>query len=295
MLSIKNIGDVYKYYNDQLRIRDNMIKKAIDASYNMLTLDEFIRASEFKMPDIMDIKNIMQFKANIPVLITKQLIQAFGYSGDLQKQKQSLIKLIKSHNLPYIKLNNEEYVEFTTMASINDENSDLSDDLYPILKNAHGKSTHILMMPDDIDKLMMVVNTQRGRITRENFLRIKDLLKIYLEYQCRYHQKSYMDVLCKIHEMPQNKELRRVQALQILDEEIYNRYRVGVVYFITDGEFTKIGYTFELMQRFADLQIANPKELTIAKYYFIQFPYREEQRLHTEYKSKLIRGEWYCL
>ena len=71
MLSIKNINDVYKHHNAQLQIRDNMIKKAIDASYNMLSLNEFIIKSGFEMPDIMDLKNIMQFKANSYVIIAE--------------------------------------------------------------------------------------------------------------------------------------------------------------------------------------------------------------------------------
>lgn len=199
MLSIKNIGDVYKYHNEQKEIKANMIKKAIDASYNILTLDEFIRATEFKLPNIMELDGIRQFKADIPVLITKQLIESFGYSGEFRNQKVALMKLIKAHNLPYVKLTNEEYEKFACFKfearkdeKVDDINSDLPQDLYPTLKNANGKSTHILMMPRDLNKLMMVVNTDKGDTMREFCQTLIDLFDIYQTYQNSYKSQQLM-------------------------------------------------------------------------------------------------------
>jgi len=302
MLSIKNIYDVYNYYTTQTKIKNNMIDEAIKVSYNMLSLDEFIKETKFKIPDIMDIANIKCYHADIPILMTRQLIESFGYSGEFKNQKVALMKLIKAHNLPYIKLNNEEYKNFTCLdgaqtedtVSYNIQNIDIIS-LYPSLVKVNGKSTHIMIMPRDLKILMMVVNTPRGKIVRENFLLIEELLRAYLEYQCVFNNKSYENTVTKIYNMPQNTILRRMQNIQILEETLYNKNRIGVIYFITDGEFTKIGYTYNLPERLSTLQLANPRELFIKEYYFIQFPYEEEQRLHRKYIEYHIKGEWFDL
>jgi Protein of unknown function (DUF3627)/MSV199 domain len=191
---IKNISDVYANYETQLKIKDNMIKRAIDASYNMLTLEAFIEATELKMPDIMELNNIRCYKANIPVLFNEKLIEAFGYSGTIQKQKQNLIKLINSHKLPYLLLDNDGYDKFITYTpkGIRKDgiNFNLTEDLYPVLNNPNGKSTYVLMYPRDLNKLMMVVNTSKGDLMREFCQILIDLFDLYQDYQNQYNSQQ---------------------------------------------------------------------------------------------------------
>ena len=72
-----------------------------------------------------------------------------------------------------------------------------------------------------------------------------------------------------------------------------DRYRVGIVYFISDGEYIKIGYTFNLLDRLASLQCGNAKTLFVKDKYYCQFPFEEEQYLHKKYKNQRMRGEWF--
>jgi len=198
MLSINNINDVYTYYENQLKIKNDMIDRAIKASYNMLSLDDFIKETGFIIPNIMDLGNIRCYHADIPVLITRQLIESFGYSGELKTQKIALLKLIRAHNLPYIQLNNEEYKNFTSSlqpprkGSLNSHfNQDIDiKSLYPQLGKVNGKATHIMMMPRDLNKLMMVVNTSKGDLMREFCQILTELFDLYLNYQNSYKSQQ---------------------------------------------------------------------------------------------------------
>lgn len=65
------------------------------------------------------------------------------------------------------------------------------------------------------------------------------------------------------------------------------------VYYITDGEFVKIGVTKDLETRLNTLQTGNARELKVLAVIYPKAPYIEEAALHYIYKDKRIRGEWY--
>lgn len=60
------------------------------------------------------------------------------------------------------------------------------------------------------------------------------------------------------------------------------------VYFISDGNFVKIGKTSNIKQRFRDIQVANPKKLTLL--HVVEGNENILQSLFTKYHE---RGEWY--
>lgn len=64
-----------------------------------------------------------------------------------------------------------------------------------------------------------------------------------------------------------------------------------MVYFITDGEFIKIGKANDPNQRLSELQTGNPKPLWIIKQ--IKGDEKQERRLHQIFKSWHHRGEWF--
>ena len=83
-----------------------------------------------------------------------------------------------------------------------------------------------------------------------------------------------------------------------------NDYCGDFVYFVSDGEYTKIGhsayrYRSSLRDRVSGIQVGNPKELRLialirsnrGKGYVM----RIEKYLHEKYASKHERGEWYLL
>jgi len=64
-----------------------------------------------------------------------------------------------------------------------------------------------------------------------------------------------------------------------------------MIYFITDGTYTKVGYSSDIQKRLSTLQVGNARELRI-NHSCEGSRYREDfiqQRL----KDKRVRGEWY--
>lgn len=64
-----------------------------------------------------------------------------------------------------------------------------------------------------------------------------------------------------------------------------------MVYFITDGEFIKIGKANDPNQRLSELQTGNPKSLWIIKQ--IKGDEKQERMLHQVFKTWHHRGEWF--
>lgn len=66
------------------------------------------------------------------------------------------------------------------------------------------------------------------------------------------------------------------------------------VYFITDGNAIKIGYTqyFDAKQRIAQLQTANPRPLRVLGVRPDGTP-ENERMLHRELRKYRLRGEWF--
>jgi len=63
------------------------------------------------------------------------------------------------------------------------------------------------------------------------------------------------------------------------------------VYFISDGQYVKIGLAKDSYQRLKQLQVANPKDLKLIGvcYGTIRF----EKELHRRFESSHVRGEWF--
>jgi hypothetical protein len=70
----------------------------------------------------------------------------------------------------------------------------------------------------------------------------------------------------------------------------------AVVYAITDGTYTKIGYTTNLRQRIESLQTGNPNQLVVLETREFDTAieaYKHEQLMHKRLASFHVRGEWF--
>jgi len=66
-----------------------------------------------------------------------------------------------------------------------------------------------------------------------------------------------------------------------------------LVYFITDGDFTKIGVSNDPKKRLANLQTSNPKRLHLIG--TLRGGYSLEKRLHAHFAERRVSGEWFKL
>lgn len=66
----------------------------------------------------------------------------------------------------------------------------------------------------------------------------------------------------------------------------------GFIYFVSDGEFIKIGWSKNWKKRIAILQIANPKPLKVLG--VCTGTVLQENRLHLEFERHRVSGEWHA-
>ncbi len=201
--NLKNIASLYK--QEQLR-REELIKRALDAKFSMLTIQEFTDVVGFQLSNFLPFDLLWNsFSRGIPIYITNDLVQAFGYKGAIKTQKLSLLKLIKKYNIPIIQLSNDDYREFTgsfqATPNIPQENAENKEEnnknldfnqLYPQLTKAQLKSRplHNLIMPRDLKKLLLVVNTENGDAARDFVISLDELFNLYWEYQSAYKSRQ---------------------------------------------------------------------------------------------------------
>jgi hypothetical protein len=193
---IKDARDAYAFAAIQARAEQDMIQKAINSSYSLLSLNGFIRVTGYALPDVEDLGCIMQPKSHFPVLLTEKIVGLFGYKGKPNQQKNKLLDLIKSHKISHLLLNNEEYEEFSRANTISsdDDPEGKYDDIsqtYPPSVNPNGRSIHILMLPVDIKKLLMMVKTEKGDLIRTFFCELIHVRELYMRYEKGF--KSRLD------------------------------------------------------------------------------------------------------
>ena len=95
---------------------------------------------------------------------------------------------------------------------------------------------------------------------------------------------------------------------EIVDSFLYNEHErekiASFIYFISDGEFVKIGSAYDPDKRCADLQVGNAKELKLlltipVKFIhggnagFVDRTIKTERFLQNTFASHRIRGEWF--
>ena len=87
------------------------------------------------------------------------------------------------------------------------------------------------------------------------------------------------------------------KALKFLSEENGTKYDSrGLIYLITDKEYTKIGATsYNVEKRLSELQTGNPKKLEVIGSYRVKNKLTTEKFLHKKFKEKNILGEWFKL
>lgn len=75
-------------------------------------------------------------------------------------------------------------------------------------------------------------------------------------------------------------------------KEIEEKY-TPLVYFISDGEFCKIGVTMNIKERIKSLQTGSSRKLKLLTTFKGENSYELEKFLHHLFYNKHVTGEWY--
>lgn len=285
-----DIDNIKCQYIKKIFNESNMI-----SNIDMLSIQDFIRKSEFPIDNFMVDKFFNNLNDEIPIYITNELIEWCGFnSQDFRHQKRDFNRLLDSfeENKDYWVYSNKDYIQFYKDSNYKH--------IYPHPDQFIGKNKtkHLILSIDCFKIILLRLNTSKSNIIKQQYIQIEKLFHIYMKYQCLIKNISYENEINKLKSIDHIKKYSQLNRIKELEYKLYIRHKVGVIYFICEKDnidIVKIGYTYKLLDRLNQLQTAHYKELIIKHYYYVQYPDKEETRLHNLYKSKLIRGEWYHL
>jgi phage anti-repressor protein len=256
---------------------------ALTASEKMLTVVEFIAATNYPIDIFMIDKFWNTMEQNRLIYVDDELISWMGYSAiDARNRKKSFNALLTTSQGVYYEYNNLKYQNFinsfvrpiTTTENIENNNLDIIK-YYPPLSTCvgKGKTKHLLLEPDCLRNIMMRVNTAKGDQVRKYYIDLERLFKAYITYQTQYQiRQSELQLRVKEAELAEktriiqekDKQLNHVgnYAQELIKYKLFTEksetiYIVSTVSLARQGLF-KVGRTKNLPQRKASYNTAHP-------------------------------------
>jgi hypothetical protein len=149
------------------------IKKALDKSYQLLDIMEFIKVTKFKLNMVMFDYFWQVVAGNQCTHMGTSVLEWFGYEGAHKNQRQKFINMLNHNNIKY--------------TILTQKNKEI--DMYPtiqkeleLLPSNVKHSKFLIMEPDDLKMAIMQLKTKNGHIIRQYYIDLEKLLKLYVEY-----------------------------------------------------------------------------------------------------------------
>ena len=212
----------------------------------MLTLNEFITHTEFKVDEYSMNKFYYNLDNEIPIYADKSVIEWFGFKGLYKLQKQKIKNLLKNNfaeyeNIYWFDYSNEEYKDYYNQNSLvsneipkiysvdlmrSTESNPSNLDIYPNPNefNGHGmsKSKHLIIHPMIFKHIVLMADTQKSMEIRDYYITLEDLIKKYTQYQAesvKIKNKSLEQIIQDNHILINRIDNRLEEEKQISTDE----------------------------------------------------------------------------
>lgn len=174
------------------------VDRAISSSVSLLTIKEFITATNFAIDEESFNRLFTALDDNYPIYVDEAMLNWMGYEGEYKRQLLSLKNLLARNlsDMEYKILKNDKYAiyleELGTQVGTalqSQQNtlfriviSNINKFPFPSTGLSNGK-THLILEPDTFRSLCMMINTERGKQIRQYYLTLERLVKAYTFYQ----------------------------------------------------------------------------------------------------------------
>ena len=169
-----------------------ILEKSIKSGINMKFTD-FIKFNTINLNESYVDTFFHNLQSDIPIYMSEQMIEYFGYKGTHIKQKELLNRLISENFLDYkdqlyFEYDNKQYIEFRKEKEESlitpERGIKKIDELYPLKTGKNmSKVKHILVSPKLFKEMLMLCNTEKGKQVRRYYLDIVDVMELYIQYQ----------------------------------------------------------------------------------------------------------------
>jgi MSV199 domain/Protein of unknown function (DUF3627)/Centromere-associated protein K len=195
---------------------DPRIKKALDKSFKLLDIMEFINVTKFKLNMAMFDYFWQVVVGNTGTLVGTRILEWFGYDGEYKKQRQNFKKMLNNNAIEYRELTQHDK-EIELYSSIKDEIS--------LLPSNVTNSKFLIMEPDDLKMAIMQLKTKNGHIIRQYYIDLEKLLKLYTEYTLYFNHRESQRKITNLEQMMADMKLTnsRLEESNQRQEQIMNQ------------------------------------------------------------------------
>jgi len=186
------------------------ICKALGSSAKELTIEEFVEITAYPINPIM-FNHFWQVILNdCSPHVGRTLLEYFGYEGDMWKQKDKFISMLKRNGIAYQELTAKD--DLTSYPTIQAEIANLP-------AKAISKSKWLIMTPRNIKKAIMQLKTKNGNAIREYYIDLEDLVKTYISYQSICKEREAQRQITSLEEI--NKQiLKQLAEIKLQNEDL---------------------------------------------------------------------------
>lgn len=181
-----------------------IVQKALDYSLILLDILKFIEVTNFNIDNFMIEKFWHSMKDDIPIYISREILQWMGYSGEFRKQRDTFKKLLKRHNIPF--------TELTTEDKECENFIDIKKDMLCLSKAVISQSKWLIMNSDDFKESVLILNTKNSGKIRKYYMSFEKLLKLNLLYTLKFRERADKMQISSLETMMEEMRLERKQA-----------------------------------------------------------------------------------
>lgn len=294
-----------------MNTQQRYIGTALESSDTELNIIDFARVVGFTVDLNTFVHHFEALNEDKWVLVNRASLDYIGYSvesGDALRNASRKVTDILSDDFKstdYKVMNNAEFTSIWN-ADIKHETPNqitkLNIETFGEEPKLHGNKQHILITMDTLKELSMTVinrkDPNKSRQKRRYFVAVENLIITYFKYQLTFRQQNIDIIIIDIKSDPIIQQQRRVLANNHVDVLTNTKNKIGIVYFVHLGDdlsHFKIGYTYDMNTRLADLQVGNWERVLLYKFVYSIRPNELETSLHVHFADKRIRGEWFGL
>jgi hypothetical protein len=183
------------YFQMLLLDEQKILERSLRTKANM-SFVQFIDFNKIDLDTIKVDKFFHNLNNNIPIYMNETMIEYFGYSGIMKKQKESIKNMIEENFIEYKDqlyhvYDNKDYNKY--LENLESEYSDSKNPekivdintIYPPVPTGRGTSTtkHTLIMPKLFKEMLMMCQTEKGKQVRRFYIDMLDVFNLYVKFQ----------------------------------------------------------------------------------------------------------------
>ncbi|ADO00389.1 hypothetical protein WIV_gp046 [Wiseana iridescent virus] len=211
---------------------NSKIRKALDASFKLLDIMEFVKITKFKLNMVMFDYFWQVVVGNQCSMVTTPILEWFGYEGDFRIQRQNFKRMLKNNNIEYRELTqkDKEIQQFPTFQQ----------ELQLLPHNgARACSKFLIMAPNDLKMAIMQLKTKNGHTIRQYYIDLEELLKMYTEYTLYFNHREASRKITNLEQMMskmnldleherKTREIERQKDRELIQQQIQYMRSLGI-------------------------------------------------------------------